>query len=376
MKLAVKREALAQGMSIVIRAVPSRTAIPILSHVLMATDEGDLRLTATDMELTLTVWVPVEQLDEEGATAVEARTFHQIISKPIGEQLELTYQPETHVLYIHGPNTDIKMQCLPADDFPPVVAPEAIDGSLTLPASVWREIIKQVRFAASTDEARPVLTGISVRTQGHTVTFAATDSYRLSVRRVTLETPLPAWDIIIPARAFGELQRLAKDGENEIRMSVSTQRQQAIFRTERAELITQLIEGRYPEYERIIPERFNTRVVASRDLLLRYADIAQVIASLESNIIRLSIQPSEDGPGAIVITGRGEANESKAVISAVVEGEPLEVAFNARYFIEALSAVPTPDVVMEFVAPASPVVIKPTGRDDFLHILMPMQLSA
>ncbi len=377
MNLAVMRDALAQGMNLVIRAVPSRTAIPILSHVLVATDDGDLRLTATDMELTLTVWVPIERLEEEGATAVEARTFHQIVSKPIGDQVELIYDPDTQILTLRGgPTTSVRIKCLPADDFPPVVAPEPAEGSLVLPASLWREIIKQVKFAASTDEARPILTGVSLRAQGDTVTFAATDSYRLSVRRVTMDTPLPAWDVIIPARALGELQRLAKDGDAPIQMHINLGQQQAVFRAERAELITQLLEGKYPDYERIIPTRFNTRVIASRDELLRQAEVAQVIAARESNIIRLSIQPGEDGPGTITIASRGEANDANAWVSAVVEGEPMEVAFNARYFIEALEAIPTADVVMEFIAPASPVVLKPTGQDDFLHILMPMQVPA
>ncbi len=238
-------------------------------------------------------------------------------------------------------------------------------------------MVQQVVFAASSDDARPVLTGVFLKVEGDTLTAAASDGYRLSVRKVPVENGAPEpVSLIVPARALNEVARSVRDGEETIVMVAPPGRGQVVFRVgDDVEVVSQLIEGEYPPYEQIIPQRYATRTIVPTAQFLQACKRAEVFAREGSQSTRLEITPGGDVPGEIKVSATAEeAGSNETSITATVEGEPITIAFNVRYLREALEAIKTPDVALETTAPASPGVLRPVGESNFIHIIMPMHL--
>src|SRR5512143_829045 len=217
MKVTVLQENLARGLNIVSRAVASRSTLPVLSNILIASDEGRLRLSATNLELGITCWIAA-RIEQEGSTTVPARTFADLVNALPAEQVQLELNTQTQTLHVKGGTSNNDIKCIDAQEFPPLPVPD-LDGAVQLNVVDFKEMIQQVAFAASTDEARPVLMGVLVTVSGDTITLAAADGFRLSVRKATLSAP-PQQPLtaIIPARALNELARVSSDGGEPIYM--------------------------------------------------------------------------------------------------------------------------------------------------------------
>ena len=374
MKVIVKREDLAQGLRAVARAISSRTTLPVLSNVLVATDENRLRLSATDLELAITAWVPAK-VEEEGATTVPARTFSDLVGILPEGLLGMSYDEAKRVLHVHGGTSETDIRCIEADEFPPLPAPEMSEG-IVMAVDDFRTMVQQVGFAASADDARPVLTGVLLEVKGTTLTAAASDGYRLSVRSLSVENGGgKEFSLIVPARALNEVARASRDGEEHVVMVVPPARSQVVFRVGEVEVVSQLIEGEYPPYERIIPASYRTRTVVSTSAFLKACRQAEIFARDGSQSTRLEITPGGDAPGTLRVSAASEeTGSSETTLTATVEGEPIVMAFNVRFLREALEAIPTPEVALETTAPASPGVLHPVGQSDFVHIIMPMHL--
>ncbi len=376
MKAIVLQENLARGLNIVSRAVAPRSTLPVLGNVLLATDEGRLRLSATNLEMAITCWIGA-RIEEEGSTTVPARIFSDLVSTLPGDQVSLTLDIQTQTLNIRcGPsNTDIK--CIDAQEFPPLPAPD-LDGAIHLNVLDFKEMVHQVSFAASSDEARPVLQGVLIQVEGEQITMAAADGFRLSVRKAQLSQPAPqSVNVIVPARALEELARIVSDGSNELLMLVPKGRSQVIFRCGEIEMVSQLIEGTYPDYQSIIPRNYQTRVIASTTALLKACKQAEIFAREGINETRLNIKPAADPtlPGQIEVTAFSEeTGKNETVVDASVEGKGLLIAFNVKFLREALEVIKTPNVALEMNTPQTPGVIRPVGGEDFIHIVMPMRL--
>lgn len=242
-----------------------------------------------------------------------------------------------------------------------------------------KEMIQQVAFAASSDDARPILTGVFVSVQGNTVTLQAADGFRLSVRRSELSSPVPrATSAVVPARALTELARIAGDGEQEIIMVIPANRGQVIFHMKDVELVSQLIEGAFPDVEQVIPRSHKTRTVLSTSAFLKACKQAEIFARDGSHIARINIDCSgEVQPGTVEISGQSEETGfSQSVIDANVEGVPMLIAFNVKYLREVLDVIKTPNVALETTGETSPGVIRPVGEENFLHVIMPMHLGS
>ncbi|MDH5607422.1 MAG: DNA polymerase III subunit beta [Anaerolineae bacterium] len=376
MKVSVLQENLAAGLGIVSRAVSPRSTLPVLANVLVASDGGRLRLSATNLELGITCWIGAK-IEEEGSTTVPARTFADLVSTLPNGQVDMDLAVRTQTLHVSSgaSNTDIK--CIDAQEFPPMPAPD-LNGGIELNISDLKDMIRQVVFAASHDDARPVLTGILVNIEGNRITMAAADGFRLSVRTAEISEPVSApVTAIIPARALGELARIAGDGDENAKMLFPPGRGQVIFSMKDIELTSQLIEGNFPEYNQIIPTGHNTRTILSTDAFLKACKQAEIFAREGSHIARLNVTPGSDSqPGVVEISAQSEeTGSSETVVDATIEGDSVLIAFNVRYLREVLDVVGTPNVALETLAAAAPGVIRPLGEDDFLHVIMPMHLG-
>jgi DNA polymerase-3 subunit beta len=376
MKVTVLQESLAHGLSLVSRAVSPRSTLPVLSNVLVATDEGRLRLSATNLELGITCWIGAK-IEEEGSTTVPARTFVDLVGTLPQEQVSLSLASATQTLNVRcgASNTDIK--CIDAQEFPPLPVPD-MEGAIVLNVADFKEMISQVIFAASTDEARPVLMGVLVTVEKDTITMAAADGFRLSVRKGILSQPAAeSISVIIPARALGELARVAADGNETISMVLPKGRGQVVFRLKDVELVSQLIDGTFPDYQQIIPRSYKSRTILSTPALLKACKQAEIFAREGSNVARLDIKTAGDlEPGSVEISAQSEETGSnETVVAATIDGIGLLIAFNVKYMREVLEVVKSPNVALETSAANAPGCIRPVGDDNFLHVIMPMHLG-
>lgn len=375
MKVSCLQENLARGLSIVSRAVAPRSTLPVLGNILIATDEGRLRLSATNLELGISCWIGAK-VEEDGATTVPARTFVDLINTLPNEQVDMELTVRTQTLNVRSSRFNNDIKCIDAQEFPPL-PPDDLDGGLELDLEELREMIQQVVFAASSDDARPVLTGVLVEIEDGELSMAAADGFRLSVRTSGITTaqngPLQA---IIPSRALSELARVAGDSDTAT-MILPPNRGQVIFRTKDIELVSQLIEGTYPDVKGIIPNGYSTRTVLPTSSFLKACKAADIFAREAAHSARLRITPGSDlEPGKLEISATAaETGSNETGVDATIEGDPLEIAFNVRFLIDVLSVVDTPNVALETNNASSPGVLRSVGRDDFLHVIMPMHLG-
>jgi len=377
MKVSVLQENLAHGLSIVSRAVSTRSTLPVLSNVLVATDDGRLRLSATNLELGITCWIGAK-IEEEGSTTVPARTFTELVSTLSDKQVDMNLNVRTQSLNVHcgASNTDLK--CIDAQEFPPIPVPD-LDIGIQINVIDLKEMIQQVAFAASTDEARPILTGVLLNVKEDKITLSAADGFRLSIRNAELSSPVSRpISAVIPARALTELARISADSEQTITMMLPPGRGQVIFHMKNVELVSQLIEGSFPDLEQLVPRKYNTRTVISTSAFLKACKQAEIFAREGSHIARINmLAGGELQPGQVEISGQSEETGfNQTVIDATIEGSAQLIAFNVRFLREVLDVIRTPNVALETTGDTNPGVIRPVGETNFLHVIMPMHLGS
>jgi DNA polymerase-3 subunit beta len=377
MKVTVLQENLARGLGTVSKAVSPRSTLPVLANILIASDEGRLRLSATNLELGITCWVPA-RIEEEGSTTVPARTFGDLVSTLPSDQVSLKLDVSTQTLNVRGGTSTNDIKCIDAQEFPPLPVPD-LDGAVQINSGDFREMIHQVAFAASTDEARPVLMGVLIQVDKDKLTMAAADGFRLSVRKAVLSSSVAApVSAIVPAQALKELARVAGDGEEPIYMVLPKGRGQVIFRVKDVEVVSQLIDGTFPDFQQIIPRSYKSRTLVSTASLLKACKQAEIFAREGSNVARFNIKSAQGDmqPSEVEISATSEeTGKNETIVEATVDGGGLLIAFNVKFMREALEVIRTPNVALETSAPNAPGVVKPVGEDDFLHVIMPMHLG-
>jgi DNA polymerase-3 subunit beta len=371
-KVQVLQENLQRGLGIVGRAVATRSTLPITANVLLQTDRGRLKLAATDLDIAISAWVGAK-IDEEGATTVPSRLITDFVS---------SLPPATVSLEIPDRGRQVKLECarnestvnaMDAEDFPRIQS--ITDGvAVELDPKVLRKTIERVEFAAASDDSRPVLTGVHVKSDGTRLTFASADGFRLAVADVTLAAPIAEpIEVIIPARALRELARLVGDGSEPVEMRINAQKTQVQFAMTDLELVAQLIQGTFPNYSQLIPAEFNTKATVNVEEFKREARIAAIFARDGSGIIRLQLQPGNAMPGKLTVSARAEEiGNNEGEIDANIEGDASKIAFNSRYLQDVLNALSVEKVALEMSSPSSQGVFRPVGETDYVHVVMPM----
>ena len=378
MKVHVKQSQLAHSLSMVSRAVSPRSTLPVLSNILIKTDQGRLRLSATNLELGITSWIGA-RIEGEGAITVPARTFTDMVSALPSEQVDITLDNSTQTINVVSGASDTYIKGIDADEFPPIPEPNLEDG-IPLNVTNFKEMVQQVAFAASTDEARPVLTGILLKLDGEKITLAATDGFRISIREDVISNPVSnPIEAIIPARALIELSRIISgSGEETLVMTFPPDRGQVIFHMHNLELASQLIEGTFPDFRAIIPPNFKTHTLLSTSGLLKACKQSEIIAREGTNVAKLNIIPEsgDASPGTLEISAQSEqTGSSEVMVDASIDGVPLLVAFNVRFLREVLEVIKSDNVWLETNAANTPGMIRPQSDDRFKHIIMPMHIS-
>jgi len=373
MRLSCLQENLNRGLSIVGRAVATRTTLPITNNVFLATDQSRLKLIATNLEMAISCWIGAK-VEEEGAITVPARLLTEFISSLPSDKIDISLSPQTKTLELKCARFEARISGVDAKDFPPI---PTVDEGITTRVEVetLRQGISQVVFAAATEESRPVLTGIDAEFDGDLLTLAAADGFRLAVYKLPLLNPVSQkTEVVIPARTLAELNRLMADQEEAIEITVNPNKSQALFRLKNSELVSQLVQGTFPRYAQLIPQSYTTRAVVDVAQFLRATRTASIFARDGSGIVRLVMAPGgELTPGKVTISARSEEiGDDVGDIDAIVDGEEAKIAFNGRYLIDVLSVLRESQVALETTNPSSPGVIRPVGVDNYIHVVMPM----
>jgi DNA polymerase-3 subunit beta len=373
MKLSCLQENLNWGLGVVGRAVAARTTLPITNNVLMATESSRLKLAATNLELAISCWIGAK-VEEEGSITVPARLLSDFISSLPAEKVNISLSQQTKTLGMKCARFEARISGVDAKDFPPL---PKVEGGITTKVEVeaLKQGIGQVVFAAATEESRPVLTGVDAKFEGKSVTLAAADGFRLAVYKMPLaEAVTKTTEVIIPARTLAELNRLIAEQEEAVEITVNPDKGQALFKLKNIELVSQLIQGTFPNYAQLIPQSFTTKATIGVADFLRATKTASIFARDGSGIIRLVVNPgAEMAPGKVVVSARSEeVGDDVGEIDAVVEGEEAKIAFNGKYLTDVLGVLHETQVALETTSPSSPGVIRPVGSDNYLHVVMPM----
>ena len=375
MKLSCLQENLSRGLSIAGRAVASRATLPITQNVLLSTDQSMLKISATNLEIAITTWIG-SMIEEEGAITVPARLLTEFVNSLPSDRIDLELLPDTGVLQLTCGRSEARINGTDAAEFPPIpTVEEGIAAQVEL--SALRNVISRVAFAAATEESRPVLTGVEMNLKGDRFTMAAADGFRLAVHHGNLVQPVASEvSVIVPARTLSELNRLLGDQDEPVEITMTPAKGQVLFRLRGVELVSQLLQGTFPNYEQLIPQTYQTRVVFDLEKLLRAARTAAIFARDGSNIIRLQILPAGDGQpsGKVIISAQSEevGDNQDEVDPDGIEGDESKIAFNSRYLLEVLSVLERGTVALETTTSSSPGVFKPTDSDDYIHVVMPM----
>ena len=375
MRLSCLQENLARALSVVGRAVASRSTLPITQNVLLSTEQSMLKVSATDLNMAMTTWIGA-QVEEEGAITVPARLLGDFVNSLPPERIDIETTEQPIGLNIKCVSFESNISGTPADDFPPI--PAVADGvAAKIEPGVLREAIDRVSFAAAVEDSRPVLTGVKTEITGSDFKFAAADGFRLAVYSGKLAEP-PSEDIefLIPARVLSEISRLLGTQQRAVEFMVTPSSNQALFRVEDVEIVSSLIAGSFPNYNQLIPQSHTTRVVIDSDNFLRATRIAAIFARDGNGIIRLQASGGEEeAPGRLTVSSRSEEiGDNEGQLGAAVEGEDAKIAFNTQYITDVLEVI-NGDVAMEVSSPSSPGVIKPAEGEDYVHVVMPMYVQ-
>ena len=387
MKVTCLQENLARGLQVVGRAVSTRGTLPILSNVLLRTDGGRLKLTATNLEIGINCWVGARVEDEGGITA-PAKLLTDFVNNLPSGPIDLSLNVRTKTLHLKSGQHEANLKGMDAEEFP--IIPTITDQPTTrIAQGALRRMIREVAFVAATDDSRPVLTGVLTTVAGDMITMAAADPYRLSVRhgRVLdrVETPV---EVIIPARSFLELERVLTDTDDPLDVYVTPNKSQVIFHVRQgdrdaeadpgreADIVSRIIEGQFPNYKQVIPTAApQTKVVVQREQLLSATKLASFFARDAANIVRFQVDPAREAPLVISATA-AEVGDQTGRVDATVEGQSTTIAFNSRFVSEALASLSATEIALELGGPLAPGVVKVVGDESYLHVVMPLRIPS
>jgi DNA polymerase-3 subunit beta len=378
-KVSCLQENLQRALAQVSRAVATKTALPVLSNVLLSTDEGRLKIAATNLEIGITTWIGAS-IEEEGRITVDARLLSEFVNTLPADAVQLSSDPVRSSLLVQCGRDKAAINGIDADDFPviPTVSGEAFTASVD--PQIFREMIAQVEFAAASDDSRPVLAGVLCRFEDQTLTLAAADGFRLAVREGALtEAVANRLDVIVPARALRELARIVGDSTEPVKLAITPNQSQLLARVGETEFLSRLIEGTFPDFRQIVPREFATRVELGREAFMNAVRRASYFARDNNDVIRVIVRPGDDDvmPGTVEISATAaERGNSQSYVDSSVSGPELQIAFNARYLTDVLGVVKQGQVVLGMNGANQAGIVRPSGSEDYTHVIMPMVIGA
>lgn len=373
MKLSILQENLSRGLTIASRSVATRAQLPVLGNALLGTDKGRLKLSATNLETGINLWLGAK-IEKEGAISIPAKILTEFVSSLPAGRVEIEARENT--LYLASGSYEASFVGLAANEFPTVPSMKT-KAVLKFESSLLSLAINQAALAAAQDEGRPILTGVLLKSQNKELTLVATDGYRLSFKKLKKVTGIEKVKefkkgLVLPARTLLEVARVAtEETEGKIGLAVTPKASQVIFAADDIEIVSRLIEGNFPDFEKIIPDKGKTKALIEREELTRAVRIASIFARESANIIKFSLQKGN----LEVSANTAQVGDNKSRVEAKIEGETGKIAFNSRYLLDFLNIVGADQISFEMTGSLNPGVFKPVGDDSYLHIIMPVRVQ-
>ena len=363
LRITVSKDELVAALGVVSRAVSARTSVQILSGILLEAQGSELRLAATDMELSLRANVPA-QIEGDGAIVLPGKTLVDIARLLPADEVAIEHKPAESVVHVTSGSASYTLHTYNAEDFPRLPELDAVQ-TFSVEREPLLETIARVARAASRDESRPVLTGVLVSFTGGKLVMAATDSYRLAVKETELDGSAPELEAIVPSRALQELARIASHGDT---IEVGVHENQVLFSTEGAWLTTRRIDGQFPNYRQLLPEAFE------HELTLPRTEILEVVRRASVMIQRATPLQLRFAEGELTVIARThEVGESQESMPVGFSGETLEIGFNADFLRDGLESMDGDDVRFKLISPLRPAVLQGESND-FTYLVMPIRL--
>ncbi|MFZ4814805.1 MAG: DNA polymerase III subunit beta [Phototrophicaceae bacterium] len=375
MRISVLQENLQKALNTAVPALDTRPTLQVLGNVLLATEDSRLRVSATNLEMSITTWIGAK-INDAGAITLPAKTLQELVNNLAPERVDMNLDPATQTVNVRCGATTSNIKGIDAEEFPKV--PIGGEPDFSIPAKILREMITHTEFATSKDSGRPILTGIYMELDSNIMTLAAADGYRLAVRTTELDTTFrERVSLVIPSKTMAAVKKIMTDDED-ILVTLPGERDLVMFQTKHTEISSQVLEGRFPDFRAIIPQRYSTSTIIETGDLLKAAKRAEIFARDNANSARIAIRPpaSPGDAGEMLIIGRSsERGDNEGTLQATIEGEAIEIAFNIKYLIDVLNVVGEDRVIIESNGPANPGVVRIYEREDFLHVIMPMSTA-
>lgn len=364
MKIICTQENLKAGLASAARVVSNSNTLPILNNLLLKTENGFLKIYATNLEIAIISTVRCK-IEKEGALCLPAKIFSELVSAIPNQNISI--EGEKGTAKIHTQNYNASIKTLPSDEFPLIPQVEK-NLSLKLKGQTLKTAIDQVVFAASTSETQPEISGVLLKLEGKKIKLVATDRYRLAERILESEGNQPNKQVIFPQRTAAETSRLIGFSEETVEITLGDN--QMAVNLNGSQVISRLIDGQYPDYEQIIPPSFQGVITADRQSLVNALKTSSIF-SRSSNSVRVYF--SQEEQRLVVASGPQELGESQVEIEGAVEGPSGSVMFNYKYLLDALSMLTDEKVVINVVNDSSPVIFTPSGRQDYRYLVMPIK---
>jgi DNA polymerase III subunit beta len=374
MKLTVLQENLTKALGIAARFTSARAQLPVLGNILLKAEKTKLRLSATNLETSVVISLGA-QIKEEGELTVPTKTITEIVMNLSSGPLEI--ESEKEHLSLKAQNFSSKVLGMNSADFPKIPQSLPTEGALTFPKEGILEALNQVISSASSDESRPVLTGVLFLFSKTGLTLVATDGFRLSQKKLLFkssDTKDETLKVVLPKSPLLEIARLGEEAE-EIKLSLKAKESQAVFGLGEVVLSSRVLEGEFPDYEKIIPKTSSIQIRTDKEELARAVKLASVFARDSANIVKIT--PEKE---AIKLTAESsQSGNQETLIEAKIEGDNLkdfEISFNYKFLEEVLRVIKGEEVLMEFTNTNAPGVFKDPKDLDFLHLIMPVKVQS
>ncbi len=373
MEFSCLQDNLSRGLANVSRAVAQRAPLPVTQNVLIETEDSKVKITATNLEIAISTWISAE-IKETGSLTIPARMFTDFInSLPSGEQVEVKMIKDKVGIEIKCKTYNGRISGTEAGEFPPI--PESSDSpTISVPSAALKRSLGRVAIVSATDDSRPVLMGVKVEIDKSGITLAAADGFRLAVDRVEISsTENLDSAAIVPGKTMLELERLIDDSnQSTIQISISEASNQILFNLENIQVVSQLIQGQFPDYEKLIPNSSSTQSLVDRKAFMESIKAASIFARDGSGIIKLIMDKSSKKIS--ILSNAEEIGDMGNDIDADINGDESKVAFNSRFLQDVVGVLGSDVIKIDSSSPSSPGVFteKSDGNSNYRHVIMPM----
>ncbi|MBA2874329.1 DNA polymerase III subunit beta [Thermaerobacillus caldiproteolyticus] len=376
MKIVIERDALVQSVQDVMKAVSSRTTIPILTGIKIVATQQGVTLTGSDSDISIESFIPAEEEEkiivdvvQPGSVVLQARFFSEIVKKLPQPTVEIEVQSQ-FLTFIRSGKAEFSLNGLDPEEYPrlPQIEEENV---FKLPTDLLKNMIRQTVFAVSTSETRPILTGVNWRVENGELICTATDSHRLALRKAKIETESEqSYNVVIPGKSLNELSKILDDSNELVDIVITAN--QVLFKTKHLLFFSRLLDGNYPDTSRLIPTDSKTDVVVNTKEFLQVIDRASLLAREgRNNVVKLTTL--QDGMIEISSISPEIGKVTEEIQSESIEGEELKISFSAKYMIDALKALDGTEIKISFTGAMRPFLLRPLHDDSMLQLILPVR---